>query len=392
MKRLDNWGLMVLGDAQVAAGLAVLFYTANQSADRKSRDDSHMIHGMTTSILIRVIKIMRQTMEHHLFRRLFAMVLLCVTLIVGVANAAAVAGLYDGVARVKDRSEATRIAAYSVALSSVLTKVSGRSDAATRLGSAVAGAQRYVQRFSYVSGGLLEVGFDSTAVNQLLEQAGLPLWDRDRATTVVVYPVALQGMREAYTATEQTARLRGVPIVWANGVTSEQFVGASPQKIQELAQQYNAVAVLLARADAVATTPASLHWQLVFNGSAQETTGSAEEGPNLAAEVLSRYYAASGKEAEGLQMEVAGIDNLDAYARTTRYLSGMLMVRSVAVLSLQGPVLTVKLELRGNRESLRRALAVDQRLVEAAAVATSIDATVAPTVDASGSLKYRYRP
>lgn len=380
----------MLGDAQAAVGLAVLFYTANQCADCNSRHDSHMIHGMTTGILIRVIKTMQQTTGHNLLRGLSATVLLCVVLIAGMAHAATVSGLYEGVARVKDRSEATRIAAYGVALSSVLTKVSGRSDAATRLGSAVAGAQRYVQRFSYVSGGLLEVGFDSAAVNQLLEQAGLPLWDRDRPTTVVVYPVALQGMREAYTATEQTARLRGVPIVWANGVTSEQYAGVGPQKVQELAQQYNAVAVLLARSDAAATTPASMHWQLVFNGTSQETTGSAEEGPNLAAEVLSRYYAASSKEAVGLQMEVAGIDNLDAYARTTSYLSGMLMVRSVAVLSLQGLVLTVRLELRGNRESLRRALAVDQRLVETTAAA--VDTTVAPTADAGAPLQYRYRP
>jgi hypothetical protein len=301
-----------------------------------------------------------------------------------------VAGLYDGTVRVKDRSEAMRTAACSAALAVVLTKVSGRSDAAARVGAAINGAQRYVQRYAYVSGGFLEVGFDSAAVNQLLDQAGLPLWDRDRPTTLVVYPQALQGMREAYTATEQTARLRGVPIVWANGVTSEQFAGAGVQKLQELAQQYNAAAVLVARADPEAATAASLHWQLVFNGATQELTGSAEDGPTLAAEALSRYYAASGKESASVQLEVAGIENLDAYARATSYLSGMLMARSVAVVSLQGSLLTVRIELRGNQESLRRALAVDQRLVE---VTAALDATATPgTTDAGASLKYRYQP
>jgi hypothetical protein len=197
-------------------------------------------------------------------------------------------------------------------------------------------------------------------------------------------------MREAYTATEQMARLRGVPILWANGVTSEQFVGTGPQKLQELAQQYNAVAVLLARADPAAITAASLRWQLVFNGATQEMMGSAEEGPNLAAEALSRYYAASSKEATSLQIEVAGIENLDAYARATNYLSGMLMVRSVAVQSLQGDLLTLRLELRGNQENLRRALALDQRLTEVSAPA--ITATDMPTAATVGPLKYRYRP
>jgi hypothetical protein len=312
----------------------------------------------------------------------------------GVVHAATVTGLYDGTVRVKDRSEATRIAAYSTALGVVLTKVSGRSDAPARLGTALDGAQRYVQRYSYVAGGLLEVGFDSTAVNQLLVQAGLPLWDRDRPTTLVVYPQALQGMREAYTATEQTARLRGVPILWANGVTSEQLPANGLQKLQELAQQYESVAVLVARTDPAAPTAASLRWQLVFNGATQEMTGSAEDGANLAAEVLSRYYASSSKESVTLLMEVAGIDNLNAYARAISYLGGLLIVRGVSVVSLQGDLLNLRLELRGNQESLRRALVVDQRLIEvtATAIAPALDTTAVPTASVTGMLKYRYRP
>jgi hypothetical protein len=350
---------------------------------------------MIINTLNKVTKTMRlkaaiRLEREPMLRRVSAVVVLLAMVLSGAVQATAVTGLYDGTARVKDRSDATRNAAYSVALGVVLTKISGRSDAPTRVAGALDNAQRYVQRYSYVAGGLIEVGFDSAAVNQLLDQAGLPLWDRDRPTTVVVYPQALQGMREAYMASENTARLRGVPILWANGVTSEQFAGAGVQKLQELAQQYQAAAVLLARTDPAAPTAATLHWQLVFNGATQEMNGSAEDGPNLAAEVLSRYYAASSKEAVSVQMEVAGIDNLDAYARATNYLNGMLMVRGTSVLSLQRDVLTVRLELRGNQESLRRALAVDQRLVEA--TAPPLDATAAPVTDSAGVLKYRYRP
>jgi uncharacterized protein len=346
---------------------------------------------MDTNTLNRVTKIMHQAGEvKPVYRWLCAAVLLWATVASSVAQAAAITGLYDGTARVKDRSDAARTAAYSTALGVVLTKVSGRSDAPARVGAAVEGAQRYVQRYSYVAGGLLEVGFDSTAVNQLLDQAGLPLWDRDRPTTLVVYPQALQGMREAYTATEHTARLRGVPILWANGVTSEQFPANGLQKLQELAHQYDSVAVLVARADPAAATVASLRWQLVFNGATQEMTGSAEDGANLAAEALSRYYASSSKESVSLLMEVAGVDNLNAYARATSYLSGLLMIRGVSVVSLQGELLNLRLEVRGNQESLRRALALDQRLIEVTAPA--LDATAAPSAGAAGALKYRYRP
>lgn len=307
----------------------------------------------------------------------------------GWAHATTVSGLYEGTARVKDRSEATRSAAFSAALGVVLTKVSGRSDAPERVGAAVNGAQRYVQRYSYVAGGLLEVGFDSAAVNQLLDQAGLPLWDRDRPNTLVVYPEALQGMREAYTAAEHTARVRGVPILWASGVTSEQFPANGLQKLQELASRYDAVAVLLARTDPGAPTAAALHWQMVFNGSTQEKLGSAEEGPNLAAEVLSRYYAASSKDSVSLLMQVSGVDNLEAYARATGYLNGLLMVRNVSITALQGDVLSVRLELRGNQESLRRALAVDQRLIEVVPIS---DASGMAPDGAANMLTYRYQP
>lgn len=347
-------------------------------------------HGADTNTLNRMTKTMLSAVATWAARGWLPAGVLLLVLGGSWAHATAVSGLYEGTARVKDRSEATRTAAFSVALGVVLTKVSGRSDAPARVGAAVNGAQRYVQRYSYVAGGLLEVGFDSTAINQLLDQAGLPLWDRDRPNTLVVYPEALQGMREAYTAAEHTARVRGVPILWATGVTSEQFPPNGLPKLQELANRYDAVAVLVARVDPSAPTAAALNWQMVFNGSTQEMAGSAEEGPNLAAEVLSRYYAASGKDSVSLLMEISGVDNLDAYARTMSYLNGLLMVRNVSVTSLQRDVLSVRLELRGNQESLRRALAIDQRLIEAGAPA--IDTSVAPSGNAANALTYRYQP
>ena len=148
--------------------------------------------------------------------------------------------------------------------------------------------------------------------------------------------------------------------------------------------------MLVTRTDTIMPGTANLRWQIVFNSSTQEMTGSAEEGPNLAAEVLSRYYAASSKESAALLMEVSGVDNLNAYAHTINYLSSLLMVRNVSVASLQGDVLSVRLDLRGSPEALRRALAVDQRLVEV--VAPAIEATSTPAGNATTMLTYRYRP
>ncbi len=304
------------------------------------------------------------------------------------ARAVTVNGLYEATVRVKDRSEAARNAAFASALAVVLVKVSGRSDAPARIGAAANSAGRYVQRFSYLTNGQLEVGFESTAINNMLEQAGLPLWDRERPNTLVVYPQALQGVREANMATEQAAKVRGVPIVWASAETSEQLPTSNLQQLRELARRYDASAILIARPGPGEASIANLRWQLVFNDASQEMSGAAEAGPNLAAEVLGRYYATTSKESLRLVMEVSGVDNLDAYARTVSYLSGLVMVRAVSVEALRADVLRVSLEVRGNQESLRRTLAVDQKLVEVAPGST----TATQAGDSSVPLAYRYRP
>jgi hypothetical protein len=104
-----------------------------------------------------------------------------------------------------------------------------------------------------------------------------------------------------------------------------------------------------------------------------------DEGPMLAADTLARYYAVSTKETMKLALDVAGISSVNAYADSLNFLSSLPQVREVKVDSLQGDVLRFRLELRGNADSLRRALALDQRLVE----------QTAPAVDA-GILSYRY--
>ena len=322
------------------------------------------------------------SMNRHLWQRLRSVAQVSLLALLGVTampvHAVTVNGLYDGVVRVKNRSDAARIEAFNDALARVLTKVSGRTDAAAKVN--VGNVERLVQRFSYQADGQLEVGFDGAAINTLLESVGMPLWDRDRPVTLVVYPNSMLGLREAYMATELTARLRGVPMIWANTQSSDQYPAGNMTQIQELAQRYDAAAVLLARPVA---GPTNLRWQMVFNGTSQERAGTAEEGPDLAADVLSRYYAASGKDTIRLSLAVAGVENLDAYAKTLAYVNGLLMVRGVAVDSLQRDVLRLRVDVRGSQDSLKRALAVDRKLVE-------VVMPDAPVLPDAAALNYRY--
>lgn len=284
------------------------------------------------------------------------LITLLIPLLISVtARAVTVDGLYEGNVRVPDSGEASRQKAFTDALAVVLTKLSGRRDAASKVGAGVKDAAKYVQRFGYVTGGRINVGFDPAAINALLDQAGLQVWSGERPSVLVVYPLALQGVREAQSITEMLARQRGLPIQWATE-TSDAYPVAGLTQIQALAQRYGVEAVLLARGG----TLTNLNWQVVFNGASTESSGSADEGPQLAADVLARYYAVNGKESVSVALDMAGVDNLEAYGNTMNLLSRQLLVRSVAVESLTKDVLRLRLELRGTVQAFERALAVDR--------------------------------
>jgi hypothetical protein len=84
-------------------------------------------------------------------------------------------------------------------------------------------------------------------------------------------------------------------------------------------------------------------------------------------------------------VDIAGIANLDAYASTLNYLEGMTSVRGVAVQSVTGDTLQFKLAIRGNADTLQRAIALDRRLVP-------VQGTAIDPAASEQRLAFRYQP
>jgi hypothetical protein len=82
-------------------------------------------------------------------------------------------------------TEEDRARAFAEALQAVAVKASGRRSAATNRTVVGANPARYVQRYAKTADQMLKVGFAGTAVEELLQQAGLPLWPTERPVTVV---------------------------------------------------------------------------------------------------------------------------------------------------------------------------------------------------------------
>jgi uncharacterized protein len=281
-------------------------------------------------------------------------------------QAVTVPDLYDTAQPV----DGSRDAAFVEALKTVLVRVSGQRDAPVRVGE-VSDPRKYVQRFGFTADNVLEVGFDSTSVDHLLSNAGLPIWGRERPATVVMFGVeeadgawrwlgADSPARERE-ALERVARERGLPLKWP-AMDAQERADASSEAagLQQVAARYGANAVLLGRARG-----GTVQWTLISDEGAAKTSGGLEDGVHLAADTFARVYAASGSSLGSVIVEVAGISDLNAYAATLNYLESMTLVRAVALEQVAGEKMRFRLAVRGDAATLRRAIALDHRLVPA---------------------------
>src|SRR5918995_6092494 len=116
--------------------------------------------------------------------RCLRLALLPALLVVASARAVTVPNLYETAQPV----DGSRDAAFVEALKTVLVRVSGQRDAPARVGE-ISDPRKYAQRFGFTAGNVLEVGFDAASVDQLLSNAGLPIWGRERPATVVMFGV-----------------------------------------------------------------------------------------------------------------------------------------------------------------------------------------------------------
>lgn len=293
----------------------------------------------------------------------------------------------------------SRDAAFLEALKVVVVRASGRRDAPARLGATLNNPRQYVQRFGFTADNTLQVAFDSVSIDRLLSQAGLPIWGPERPATLVLLSVegpdgasnwADASAVAARDAIGKAAKQRGLPLVWPDMSSQDRGQLAAIEQgdagaaaLLQAATRYNANAAILGRARSDGTGGMAVRWTLASEEGAAETAGAMDAGVQLAADTFARVYSASGSAVGSVLAEVAGINDLKAYATTLNYLEGMTLVRAVALEQVQGDTLQLKLTVRGDAAALRRALALDGKLVPAQSTGE------APTGD---RLQLRYQP
>jgi len=258
--------------------------------------------------------------------------------------------VYEVVVPVAGVTEADRAAGLDEALRAVAVKVSGRREAADDTQVRATDPTRLVQRYSLSPDNFLKVGFDGPAVEQMLQQAGLPVWPVERPVTLVDAPGVDAG------ALGLAAAWRGLPVAWSVAGTT---TPTGPAR-----------AVLRGSASS-----GVFAWTFTHDGRVVTARGGIREGVDLAADTLAaRYAPASTRAVSALTLRIGGVDGLGDYAGLLAYLRSLSLVHGVDVDALEGDVLTVRLQVRGDRELLGRVAALEGRLASPDALdAAAID-------------------
>ena len=288
------------------------------------------------------------------------------------------ADLYQATAPVTDRSEAAQAAAFQSAMKMVLVRVTGRrtADEDAVYAPLVNNARRYVQQYSATSDGQLRVSFDAGALERWLTQNGQPLWGRERPSTFVW--LTLQGgpqggsvataedTSDLKSAIDAVAIARGVPLQWPSAAQLQRehldyasVSAAMPATLADAAHRAGSDGVLIGRANN-GTAAASVRWTHLFQDRSSEFSGGTE-GINRAADVYASLFAASGALAP-VDIEVAGVADLHAYANVQTYLESLTSISHVSVQSFAGDTIRFRLTTRGGVEALQHTLALSGRL------------------------------
>lgn len=271
-------------------------------------------------------------------------------------------------------------AAFRVAMSDILVRVTGRRDAPglENLAPLVAQASRYVVSYRRAAGNQLAVTFDGTAIENAVDASGLAFWGNERPVTLVWLAIDRGSGRRALVSASDTsaeksridrnAERLGLPLVWPDAGDDlvramQQAWSGAHDALVDASRRYGADGVLIGRASQSVPGSNSVEWSFSTAGLAATAQGELEAGPELAAERYASLYASRGAAQRSEQLvTVTGIGTLEAYASAMRTLSRLAPVRGVSVDEVTPDAVSFLVNVRGDPAALHQAILRDGRL------------------------------
>ena len=351
------------------------------------------------------------------------------------AGSRSVSGLYDFEVPVADSRPSTRKTALREGLVQVLVRITGERMAAEdpRAQGLLQAAETYVQRFAYVQRPVavpeptdslnapleseqtqaaqemfLTGRFAERALNKAIRSAGMSLWSAERPILLAAVVVPTDdGLRlldasavEDYAELADTAKLRGLPLAWPEGLTADALHDADSPQLMAAASQADAEVVLWGRlfdrdgkwvlqaqlqsADAVLEAPLQ-SWRL----------RSREPGPLLreamqrsvdwlAAQNALTAYVPGSESIVGLW--VRGVDGEQQYREVENHLRQLPGIEQISLVAVVDGALVFRASTEAAAEQLDRSIRQAGKLEAEAQPPTAVSLPVW-----TGEYEYHYR-
>jgi len=318
-------------------------------------------------------------------------------------QAAEIKHMYEVSLPVVSQEADARKAAFEQGLIEVSMRVSGSGLAPTQLDLSQAGS--LIQQYRYHAMSEQEVSdylqkhadapapafklwmqFDASKLKRLLAENALPQWGEQRPDVLLWLVVKdganryllRQGDRSLIKdALEEAAQARGLPLVWPEYDQDDRALleysdlwGQFWEPIKQASKRYNADAILLGRMQWLQGSW-QVDWSLLQDGEMQSwqvnapaldlVTGS---GIGVATDhIASRYAVFSGSfDSAQLLLRIHQLDSVEDYARAASYLASLPPVKQVYASEVQPGQVDFHVELSGNEEDLKRAIALGRVL------------------------------
>lgn len=287
----------------------------------------------------------------------------------------------------------SRTLAYRTALNEVLVRVTGTTAIveSEQIAELFPNPTRFVQQYRSGPDSTLVVSFDGAAIENVLRQAGAPIWDKDRPLTLLWIAVDWgQGEREIVAADDpvrmpgdarsidrnrllrervaDVASRRGIPVLFPlldtedlEHISYSDIWGGFDDLLLEASARYQADSVLIGR---IRTASLQMNrWTWHLDGERTSWNGATEDMINLLADSLAaKFVVDSSSPMETIRLTISGIESVRAFGRVQQFMENLRRIDEILIDVVAGDRIIYKIQIQGGVERLKRALELSNML------------------------------
>jgi hypothetical protein len=304
--------------------------------------------------------------------------------------------LYQTVVPISAQTQAARDAAVQLGLQKVLIKITGNRDVNNNpfIKAHLNTANTLLQEFSYIAAKKedaqpyqLQINFDAKAVNQLLQQAALPIWSQNRPLilgwlvidspnqpAVVIESDAINPLAQIF---KQAADNRGVPVLLPmmdmtdlTHMTADDITQMNVANLTQAAMRYKSDGMLITRFSNTAngvSAQAKLilgkeHWD--WNVAGKTLADVAGIVIDNVADTLSNRYAVvlTNTVTSQISIKVTNVKSMTDFDNLVLFLQNLAPIQSVVPVTIQGTNVILQIKLRSTLAAFNQAVLVSAKL------------------------------